>query len=108
MIRKTLPEPGLTVPQILTQQCRPLITIIMQSLSLALTLINIGLHQAHVRMKMEGIEEPLDRRGSFIEERVVRVSRFHGCPDLDLGDEDAEVLEDFGAGGTCCVGGVLF
>lgn len=59
-------------------------------------------------MKMEGIEEPLDRRGSFIEERVVRVPRFNDCPDLDLCDEDAEVLEDFGAGETCCLCGVLF
>lgn len=88
MICKALPKTRLIIPQILTQQRRPVITLLMLTLSLPLALGRITIRMDLARVRMERIQEPLDRRGSFVEEGVVRVSRFHDRADLHFCDED--------------------
>lgn len=80
MIRQTLPKPSLEIPQILTEQRRPiLIRIIRPSL----------MRLPGIRIK--GVQEPLDRLRGFRQQRVIRIPCFHDRADLYLGDEDAQV-----------------
>lgn len=108
MIRKTLPESRITIPQILAEQRRPIITIIMLTVSVSLALALLTIRGDLPRVRMKGIQETLDGRCRFVEKGVVRVSRFDDRPDLDLCDEDAQVLQDFRSREAWWVARVLF
>lgn len=88
MICKTLPKARIAIPQVLAQKCRPIVNPVVMA-TLCIIMAKNGFQLRLHRIEMERIQEPLDRRCSFVKKSVVRIARFHDCPDLYFRHEDA-------------------